>query len=66
MNKKVITIIFKDGNTGTFESCIDCYEMHDTLLVYYKTDDHIMHYAYQMTDVACVVEGYIEKVDLDR
>lgn len=64
MKTKVITVIFKNGGAATFENCLDVYELHGEWLVYFKGESvKIMHEAYTTDVVACVVNGYIEKVE---
>lgn len=64
MKIKVITVIFKNGETATFENCLDVYEMRGEWLVYFKGESvKVMHITYSSSDVACVVNGYVEKVE---
>lgn len=66
MEKKVISVIFKDGATATFEHCLDVYEMNDMLMVYFQCpESHIMHYEYSYKAVACVINGYADRVEID-
>ena len=66
MEKNVISVIFKDGNTATFEYCLDVYEMNDMLLVYFECpESHIMHIEYPYNNVACVINGYADTVKID-
>lgn len=66
MKKNVISVIFKDGNTAIFEYCLDVYEMHEMLLVYFQCpESHIMHCEYPYKDVACVINGYADTVRID-
>lgn len=66
MNKNIISIIFNDGSTATFEYCLDVYETHDMLMVYFQCpESHIMHCEYHYKDVVCVINGYADTVKID-
>ena len=59
---KVITVIFKDGTTGTFEHCISHYENDGYYDIFFTTDEEtkIMYVKYSVDDVATIVNGYVD------
>lgn len=66
MEKNIISVIFKDGGRVTFEYCLDVYELHNRLIVYFQCpESHIMHCEYPFKDVACVISGYADTVKID-
>ena len=64
MKTKAITVIFKSGETATFEHCMDVYSLNDQWFVFFKGETvKIMVETYSVYDVALVVNGYVEEVD---
>lgn len=64
MKTKVITVIFKDGSLGTFENCLDVYQMSGEWCIYFKGESvKIMDVKYDAGTVACVVNGYVEQIE---
>ena len=63
---KVVTVIFKNGETGTFENCLDIYEMEGEYNIIFACDDRRMMVArYGTGEVAMIAKGYVESEDFD-
>ena len=64
MKTKTITVIFKNGETATFEQCLDVYSLQDVWYVFFKGETvKIMVQTYSTYDVALVVNGYVQEVE---
>lgn len=63
---KAITVIFKNGETGTFEHCLNIYETEGEYNIIFACDDHkMMCCRYGVGEVAMIAKGYVESEDLD-
>jgi hypothetical protein len=64
--EKVITVIFKNGETGTFEHCLNVYEMEGEYNIIFACDDSkMMCQRYGVGEVAMIAKGYVESEDLE-
>lgn len=59
---KAITVIFKNGSMATFEHCISCYKNGDYVDIFFTVDGEIkiMYEKYELSEVATVVNGYVD------
>lgn len=63
---KVITVIFKNGQTGTFDNCLDIYEKEGEYnIIFACNDQRMMCCRYGVDVVAMIAKGYVESEDLD-
>ncbi|MBO7733496.1 MAG: hypothetical protein J6S67_13110 [Methanobrevibacter sp.] len=63
---KVVTVIFKSGETATFENCLNIYESEGVYNIIFACDDHKMMCCwYGSGVVAMIAKGYVESEDLD-
>lgn len=63
---KVITVIFKNGETDTFEHCLYVYETEGEYNIIFACDDHrMMCCRHGVGEVAMIAEGYVESEDID-
>ena len=64
MESRVVTIIFKDGSTATFEHFDDIYEYNGTLQVFFHfPGEHYHQVQYPTETVATVVKGYVDVME---
>ena len=62
---KVITVIFKSGETATFEHCLDVYTESDLYFIMFPGDEHILMQTYSIYEVAMIANGYIDKLEVE-
>ena len=63
--EKVITVIFKSGDTASFEDCIDIYTERSNYYILFPHEDHILVVNYPVDEIAMVVNGSIEELEVE-
>lgn len=60
-----ITVIFKSGTTASFEDCLDIYIERNNYYILFPHEDHILVANYPIDEVAMVVNGSVEKLEME-